>query len=90
MQRVVLDSKQHFPDLFQVVLFEVAERAEESIVGLVVLVGFELERGELKRADQICCLGQPVVFRAAVLVHDGVGCKGVLDRVMEGFVDEQA
>lgn len=45
------DSKQHLPDFLQVVLFEVTERAEEPIIGLGVFVSFELERGELKRAD---------------------------------------
>lgn len=62
LQRVVRDSKQHLPDFLQVVLFEVTERAEEPIIGLGVFVSFELERGELKRADQIYCLGEPVVL----------------------------
>lgn len=86
--KVVHDSNQHLPDLLQVVLLEAAERAEEPVVGLGVLVGFEFECGELERADQICCLGESVVFRAAVLVHDGVGCQGVLDRVMQGLGDD--
>lgn len=81
-------SNQHLPDLLQVVLLEAAERAEESVVGFGVFFGFELKRGELERADQIRCLGEPVVFRAAVLVHDGIGCQCVLDRVVQRLGDD--
>lgn len=88
MQRVVRGSNQHLPDLLQIVLLEAAERAEEPVVGLCVLLGFELECGELKRADQVCRLGEPIVFRASVPVHDGVGCQGVLDRIVQGFGDD--
>lgn len=88
MQRAAHGSNQHLPDLLQVVLLEAAERAEEPVVGLGVLFGFELERGELERADQVGCLSEPVVLRAAVLVHDGIGCQGVFDCVMQGLGDD--
>lgn len=88
LQGVVHGSNQHLSDLLKVVLLEAPECAEEPVVGLGLLLCLELERGEFERADKVGCLGESVVFGAAVLVHDGVGGQGVLDRIVQGFGDD--
>lgn len=45
-------------DRLEVDYLEAAECTEKPVVGLVVLVDFELERGELKFADQTVEIGR--------------------------------
>ena len=64
--------QQLLADFLEPVFLETAMRTEEPVIGFGGFFCFEFQGSELDRADEVGRLGKPVIFGAAVFVHDSV------------------